>query len=409
MNMEVQTMASMLTDPYPTPLEAEAAPPRQPHVRTPEVTADGQSVIVIARWVLVLSGLVLTLWNPGAIGEIRLHVLALLLLAVGNFYLHAQLLMRRPAINAIAYAASAADIAVITLLVVSQGGFASPLYIFYFPALLAFSVAFPPARTLGFASVVVGAYACVSLFSAATEADVRGIIVRIMMLIAVAVAGTIYQRIEESRRGAVVDLLRGAAQEAAEDVFFGQAVIIWARWFIILTGAMMTLWTATTVKEITTNTLLIVTLMGMNFFLHGRYLMERPANRALLIAIGLVDLLVISGIILAWPGQVGAHSDFFVFYYPIVLAFAFVLTPRLTVTYTALVLLAYGTVCVYAGPEIGALDPKLLVMRLITLVAMGGLGTYYWRIQRRRRRAARGHASALDDLQARLGPLELHQ
>ncbi|MDQ2996300.1 MAG: hypothetical protein M3R61_04500, partial [Chloroflexota bacterium] len=90
-------MASMLTDPCPTPLEAEGAPPRQPRVRTPEVTADGQSVIVVARWVLVLSGLVLALWNPGAIGEIRLHVLALLLLAVGNFYLHAQLLMHRPA------------------------------------------------------------------------------------------------------------------------------------------------------------------------------------------------------------------------------------------------------------------------------------------------------------------------
>src|SRR6266540_5044911 len=172
------------------------APSRLPRLRESEVPADGQSVIVTARWVLVLSGLILALWNPGPIDQIRLHVLALLLLAIGNFYLHAQLLVRRPAVNLIAYTASAADIAVITLLVVSQGGFASPLYIFYFPALLAFSVAFPPARTLGFASVVVGAYACVSLFSAATEADVRGVILRIMMLIAVAVAGTLYRRIE---------------------------------------------------------------------------------------------------------------------------------------------------------------------------------------------------------------------
>ncbi len=61
---------------------------------------------------------------------------------------------------------------------------------------------------------------------------------------------------------------------------------------------------------------------------------------------------------LAWPGQSGAHSDFFVFYYPIVLAFAFVLTPRLTVAYTALALLAYGAVCIYAGQDIGALDSK---------------------------------------------------
>jgi hypothetical protein len=398
-------MASTIADSHPTPLELEGAPPRPSRSHNHEVPADGQSVIVTARWVLVLSGLVLALWNPGQIGEIRLHVLALLLLAVGNFYLHAQLLMRRPAIATIAYAASAADIAVITLLVVSQGGFASPLYIFYFPALLAFSVAFPTSRTVGFASTVVAAYACVSMFSATSAADVRGVIMRIMMLVAVAVAGALYRRIEEKRRGAVVDMLRGAAQEAAEDIFFGQAVIIWARWFVILTGAMLTLWTATTVNEITINTLLIVTLMAMNFFLHGRYLMERPANRALLLAIGLLDLLVVSGMIMAWPGQAGWRSDFFVFYYPIVLAFAFVLTPRLTVAYTALALLAYGAVCLYAdaGPHIGAIDPKLLVMRMITLAAMGGLGTYYWRIQRQRRREARGHGSALDDLQTRLG------
>src|SRR5262249_59124884 len=131
---------------------------------------------------------------------------------------------------------------------------------------------------------------------------------------------------------------------------------------ISLTGAMLTLWTATTVVEITINTLLIVTLMGMNFFLYGRYLMERPANRVLLIAVGLIDLLVIGGLIMAWPGQAGMRSDFFVFYYPIVLAFAFVLTARWTVAYTALALLGYGAICLLAGAgaENGASDPKLL-------------------------------------------------
>src|SRR5690242_11600827 len=98
---------------------------------------------------------------------------------------------------------------------------------------------------------------------------------------------------------------QGTAQEAAEDIFFGQAVIIWARWFIIVTGAILTLWTATTVREITINTLLIVTLMGMNFFLHGRYLMERPANRALLIVISLIDLLIITTIVMVWQNQLG--------------------------------------------------------------------------------------------------------
>jgi hypothetical protein len=389
----------------------QAAPKRRPDTHDTEVPADGQSVIVTARWVLVLSGLILALWNPGPIAQIRLHVLALLLLAVGNFYLHAQLLTRRPAVSAVAYGASAADIMVISLLIASQGGFASPLYIFYFPALLAFSVAFPTSRTVGFASAVVGLYACVSLFTATSESDIQSIILRLLMLVAVAVAGNMYRRIEDNRRSAIANTLsaaRSPAQAAAEDIFFGQVVIIWARWFIILTGALLTLWTASSVAEITINTLLIVVLMAMNFFLHGRYLMERPANRSLLVAISLIDLVVITAIVTVWQGQVGLASQFFVFYYPVVLAFAFVLPPRLTVVYTALALAAYAAVCLLVGEGFAgsAADYKLLTMRLITLASMGGLGTYYWRIQRARRRSARG-VSAIEELQAQLGTAAL--
>src|SRR5262245_43492587 len=86
-------------DSTPRPFHTATAAPRPPaRVRDPEVSASGQLVIVTARWVLVLAGLLLALWSPGPIGQIRLHVLTLLILAVGNFYLHAQLLMRRPTI-----------------------------------------------------------------------------------------------------------------------------------------------------------------------------------------------------------------------------------------------------------------------------------------------------------------------
>src|SRR3712207_5667378 len=132
--------------------------------------------------------------------------------------------------------------------------------------------------------------------------------------------------------------LRSTAQEAAEDIFFGQAVMIWARWFVILAGAILTLWTADTIAEITVNTLFIVVLMAMNFFLHGRYLTERPANQMLLVGVGLLDLLAITAIVAGWQDEVGLQSQFFVFYYPVVLAFAFVMPPRLAATYTALAL-----------------------------------------------------------------------
>jgi hypothetical protein len=403
---------------YSSPADAEsasqpfgagaAAPPWPARIRDPEVSAAGQLVIVTARWVLVLSGLLLALWNPGPIGQIRLHVLTLLILAVGNFYLHAQLLMRRPAVSAVAYAASAIDIAVITLLIATQGGFASSLYVFYFPALLAFSVAFPTSRTVGFGSVAVGLYACVGLFSVESERDAQSLVVRLLMLIAVAVCGNLFARIEASRRRTATEM--PAEQAAAADIFFGQAVIIWARWFIILAGATLTLWTATSAAEITVNTILIVILMAMNFFLHGRYLTERPANRTLLAAVGVIDLLVITAIVMVWQAQVGLRSELFVFYYPIVLAFAFVMSPRLTAGYTAAALAAYVGACLLAGDAfVGAADAKLLVMRLITLASMGGLGAYYWRMQRQRRRAAHGGISALEELRARLGDVALSE
>jgi hypothetical protein len=195
--------------------------------------------------------------------------------------------------------------------------------------------------------------------------------------------------------------LRSSAQEAAEDIFFGQAVMIWARWFVILAGAILTLWTADTIAEITVNTLFIVVLMAINFFLHGRYLTERPANQALLIGVGLLDLLAITAIVAGWQDEIGIQSQFFVFYYPVVLAFAFVMPPRLAATYTALALAAYAAACMLALGVPDTADLKLLVMRLITLASMGGLGAYYWRIQRQRRRAARG-ATALEQLEARM-------
>jgi hypothetical protein len=193
----------------PTGTQPQARPiaPQTNASHAEEVPADGQSVIVVARWVLVLSGLLLALWDPGPIGQIRLHVFVLLILAVGNFYLHAQLLMRRPTLSAIAYGASAADIVVITLLVVSQGGFASPLYIFYFPAILAFSAAFPLSRTVGFASAAVGIYTSIAIFTAASESDIQSAIVRMLMLTAVAVCATMYRRIEDGRRHAADTIL----------------------------------------------------------------------------------------------------------------------------------------------------------------------------------------------------------
>ena len=40
------------------------------------------------------------------------------------------------------------------------------------------------------------------------------------------------------------ELRKVLEQEAAEDIFFGQVVTIWARWFLIAAGTIFFLWTA---------------------------------------------------------------------------------------------------------------------------------------------------------------------
>ena len=181
---------------------------------------------------------------------------------------------------------------------------------------------------------------------------------------------------------------RSAAQAAAEDIFFGQVVMIWARWFVIAAAAILAVWSARSQDQLAGTTLVVAAMMGMNFLLHGRYLVERPANRHLLVAVSLLDVAFIGIIIGAWQ-PIGIQSPYFVLFYPILFAFSLVFPPRLTAAYTALVLVGYVGLCVAADAGfLQSVDAvKHLVMRLVTLAAMGGLGTYYWRIERDRRRS----------------------
>jgi hypothetical protein len=166
----------------------------------------GQHAIVTARWILVLAGLMLALWNPGPIGDLRVQILFILLLAVANFYLHAQLLMGRPTLSTVVYGASAADLTVITVMVLIGSGFDSSTFVFYYPAILVFSVAFPPIATLLFAAGAAGLYGLIGLATIELgAAEFQTLVARLVMMVAVAVCGNMYWRIERNRRVAAIE------------------------------------------------------------------------------------------------------------------------------------------------------------------------------------------------------------
>jgi hypothetical protein len=189
--------------------------------------------------------------------------------------------------------------------------------------------------------------------------------------------------------------IRSPEQEAAEDVFFGQVVIIWARWAVILVGILLVAWavnSATDIGAIEFNIVFVVALMFLNFFLHGSYTLERPQNRGVVTVVSVLDLAIVSLIVVFWQGKTGFASPFFVLYYPFVLAFSLVFPWRIAAVYTAATILVYAAVCVLTGGIDSADHAKTLLMRAITLASIGGLATYYWRLQRDRRRAAYGYA-----------------
>ena len=164
-----------------------------------EDLAYGQTVLVWARWILIGTGLLLSFWSPKDLITLQVQLAAIIALAFGNFYLHVQLLRGHPALDNVVYGASLADISVVTALVLVQGGYPSPVFIFYFAAIVGISVAFPTWLTAGYTTLVVGMYGIICLATAPAAAQ-PAVFTRLLMIAAVAVCGNLFARSEAKRR-----------------------------------------------------------------------------------------------------------------------------------------------------------------------------------------------------------------
>ena len=181
---------------------------------------------------------------------------------------------------------------------------------------------------------------------------------------------------------------------AAEDVFFGQSVINWARWFVIAAGTAIVLVTADTADELILGITPVIGLIALNFYTHGKRLAEKPAGAGVVALTSLIDVALVTAAVGLGLGIgiSGLDSPFYVAYLPIVLAFAFVMPRTATVLFTAATIGAYTAVCVVTGTAGDATNPldtmpalESLVTRVVVMAAVGGLGTFFWRIQRDRR------------------------
>ena len=171
--------------------------------KTAEDIAEGQIVIITARWILILAGWVLALWEPEQTSawELRAAIVMLMTYSTLNFFLTIQWVNRGKILAETALMTSMADLGLITALAAVLG--ADNVYVFYLPALLALSVTFPRSVTAAYTAAVIIAYGLIAadkMGGIDTTADAQTIFIRLFVLAAVAFCGSLYRGLEAERR-----------------------------------------------------------------------------------------------------------------------------------------------------------------------------------------------------------------
>jgi hypothetical protein len=185
--------------------------------------AFGQTVLVWARWILIGTGLLLSFWGPKDLLTLQVELAAIIALAFGNFYLHVQLMRGHPAIDTVVYGASVADISVVTALVLVQHGYESPVFIFYFAAIVGISVAFPTFLTAGYTVITVAVYGIIALATAPSD-GYPAVFTRLLMIAAVALIGNLFARSESKRRADAIRVHTEMLDEAEQKTTTGGKV-----------------------------------------------------------------------------------------------------------------------------------------------------------------------------------------
>jgi|GEM_PF-3359657 len=185
--------------------------------------SEGQMVIIIARFVLVVMCLFLILVDAKntqtvSFGVTRFEIMVVMLLAVSNFFLVSQVLTKRKINELVLYGMSLADLGVISVVIIAQGGFQSDVYTFYFPAMLAFALAFPMLELYLFLGGTICLYSFISLFTLSHVDDIQTLLVRILMLAGVAICANHFAELERSRRNALLRNQLVAQQLSHTDV-----------------------------------------------------------------------------------------------------------------------------------------------------------------------------------------------
>jgi hypothetical protein len=158
----------------------------------------------------------LTLYRTRGVTELIVTILGLLAVALMNFALHARVMTKQPVNVKLVYYASAVDICIISLITGLLGGINTHIYLYYYPAVLAFALVFPNAITVGLALGVLVLYTGICLLFSDPKfaaGDETMLIFRLLSILGVAIVGNKYRSVEAKRRHAVEEARRAVKKK----------------------------------------------------------------------------------------------------------------------------------------------------------------------------------------------------
>jgi hypothetical protein len=192
------------------------------------------AIAVAIRWLLLLTWFALNNYRvENDLSHLILNLMGVALAAL-NGYMTWRIWKRQPITWQHAFALSITDLLMITAGLFLAGGIQNDFYVFYYPALLGFSLMFPRRVSFVVAVVVAGLYVLMAFTVAPTldlaQEDEKKLVVRIANMLGIVAAGVLINGWERKRRREAVAAEQQQATQQTWSYKKGRSRRSWPPW-----------------------------------------------------------------------------------------------------------------------------------------------------------------------------------
>ena len=191
-------------------------------------------------------------------------------------------------------------------------------------------------------------------------------------------------------RDAVAESRRAVDRTDPDDLRYGLRISVWVRWFLLIAWLLQFNYRPNFADPAyIPTTLLAVSLLAFNGYVHYRIRSNRTVTRRWAFALSVMDVLTATaGIVVS---SSGFQNTFFVLYYPALAMFAVVFTSfRLSFAWVTMVAVVYAALSLVMEPGVDfeIKEEKVLFTRVVIMYAVVAAVNLVSRFERIRRREA---------------------